>query len=358
MRSGVGTRPCTTAFIAVVQNWLTAGLVWIAVLGPAAVARGQGGTGSFEVLGTIPGPADFVEVQGTRAYVVAGPSVTVVDIQNPAAPRALGSYSFPEKIFGLKLGGQVAYAAVDFFGLGILDISKPGPPTLLGSLKLPGQALSLALIDNKVAVANRISGLEVVDVSAPASPVSLGSVYADGYALDVASSGSFAFVADYPNGLIVVDVSKPGPPNALSTVNVAKKPRQIATTRLAGTGAAIACVVGDEGDLEIYDLSNPAAPTHLTTYETPGPRTATGPTRSTGLTLYGSAAYVARGAASVQVVDLSNPSKPLLATSFKVAASARDVTVTDSHVFVVIGAAQSAGAGAPQSGVLILRRTP
>ena len=195
MPGSARTTPCATAFTAVVQNWLTATLVWTAVLGPAAVGRSQGAIGSFEVLGTIPGPADFVQVQGTRAYVVAGPSVTVVDIQNPAAPRPLGSYSFPEKIFGLTLGGQVAYAAVDFFGLGILDISRPGSPTLLGSLKLPGQALSLVLIDNKVAVANRISGLAVVDVSDPAKPVSLGSVYADGYALDVASSGSFAFVA-------------------------------------------------------------------------------------------------------------------------------------------------------------------
>jgi hypothetical protein len=301
-----------------------------------------------------------VQVQGTRAYVVAGPSLTVVDIQNPAAPRPLGSYKFPERIFALTLGGRVAYAAVDFFGLGILDISKPGSPTLLSSLKLPGQALSLTLIDNKVAVANRISGLAVVDVSDPAKPVSLGSVYADGYALDVASSGPFAFVVDYPNGLIVADVSKPGPPNALSTVTVARKPRQIATTRVTGTGAAIACVAVEEGHIEIYDLSTPVAPTHLATYETPGPRmeTATGPTRGTGLALYGSAAYLARGAAGLQVVDLSNPSKPMPASSFKTAAPARDVTVTDSHVFVVVGGAQSAAAGASRSGVLILRRTP
>jgi hypothetical protein len=358
MRSETRTMPRSEALTAVVYRWLTAALVWTAVLGPAAAARGQGATGSFEVLGTIPGPADFVEVQGTHAYVVAGPSLTVVDIQNPAAPRPLGSYRFPEKIFGLKLRGQVAYAAVDFVGLGILDISTPASPTLLGSLKLPGQALSLAVVDQRAAIVNRISGLAVVDVSDPAKPVSLGSVYADGYALDVAASGPFAFVADYPNGLIVVDVSKPGSPNALSMVSVAKKPRQVATTRLAGTGAAIACVVGDEGDLEIYDLSDPAAPSHLATYGPPGPRTATGPTRSTGMTLHGSSAYIARGATGVQVVDLSNPSKPLPSSSFKTTAPARDVTVTDSHVFVVIGAAQSTGAGASQSGVVILRRTP
>jgi hypothetical protein len=359
MRSGAGTTPCSRALTAVGQNWFKAILVWTAVLGPAVLARAQSGTGSFEVLGTIPGPADFVEVHGTRAYVVAGPSLTVVDIQNPAAPRPLGSYNFPERIFALKLAGQVAYAAVDFFGLGILDISKPGSPTLLSSLKLPGQALSLTLIDNKVAVANRISGLAVVDVSDPAKPVSLGSVYADGYAVDVASSGTFAFVIDYPNGVIVVDVSKPGPPDALSMVSVGDKPRQIAVTRLAGTGAVIACMSGDQGHLLIYDLSNPAAPTHLTTYETPGPHMGTsGPTRATGLALYGSAAYVARGASGLQMFDLSNPSKPLLASSFKTAAPARDVTVTNSHLFVVIGPAQSAAAGGSQSGVLIVKRTP
>jgi hypothetical protein len=341
--------------VGVAYSWLTAALVGILVLGPAAIVRGQ--AGSPEVLGTIPGAADFVQVQGTRAYVVAGPSVTVVDIQNPAAPRSLGSYTFPQKIFGLKLGGEVAYAAVDFFGLGVLDISKAGPPTLLGSLKLAGQALNLVLIDKKVAVANRISGLAVVDVSDPTKPVSLGSVYAEGYAVDVGASGSVAFVVDYPNGLIAVDLSKSGPPSVLSTVTVAKKPRQIATTRLAGAGAAIACVVGDEGDLEIYDLSNPAAPKHLASHAPPGPRTPGGPTRATGLTLYGSAAYVARGAAGVQVIDLSNPSKPSATGSIKTAAPARDVTVTDAHVFVVTGAAQSAGS-ASQPGILILRRTP
>jgi hypothetical protein len=74
--------------------------------------------------------------------------------------------------------------------------------------------------------------------------------------------------------------------------------------------------------------------------------------------LYGSAAYVARGATGLQMFDLSNPSRPVLTRSFKTATPARDVTVTDSHVFVVIGAAQSAATRVSQSGILILRRTP
>jgi hypothetical protein len=100
------------------------------------------------------------------------------------------------------------------------------------------------------------------------------------------------------------------------------------------------------GSLQLYDVSKPEAPVHVSTYRTPG---AGGWMQGGGgrLALKGTLAYVADGAEGLHLVDLSTPSAPRTVGSYKTAAPARDVAVADSLVFVVVGNQE----------VLILRRT-
>ena len=91
----------------------------------------------FERVGSIPGPADVVRAQGAYTYVAAGKTLTIVDVSNPASPKRVGSYTFPQEIWGFRLAGSRAYVGANFFGLGILDVSDPKAPTLVGIVHNP-----------------------------------------------------------------------------------------------------------------------------------------------------------------------------------------------------------------------------
>ena len=250
-------------------------------------------------VGTIPGPADLV------------------DISNPASPMRRGAYTFPEKIWGFRVVGSLVYVADDFFGLGILDVSNAAAPALLGSFKTPGQAKNVAVFGTKAVVADHMSGVDLIDVSDRARPVSLGSFFVDGYARDVVVAGSLAYAVDAPAGLYVFDLSKPGPLDAVSTQQSATAPGSIVVSEGSGTqGPKVAVLVGG-GSLQVYDLSAPAAPVRAATHRTP------------------------------RVVG-----------AYKTPNPARDVAVAGSLVLVVAGPLPQGNVPSGGGEVLILRRTP
>jgi hypothetical protein len=325
------------------------------VFGAAALAVLWSATGpsaqtiQFTRLGSIAGPADLVEVHQGHAYIAADKTLTIVNLANPAAPKRLGSYTFPEKIWGFRIVGSLVYVAADFFGLGIVDVSNPAAPVLRGSLKLPGQAKNVAVVGTRAAVADHMSGVDHIDVSNPAKPVSLGSFFLDGYARDVAASGSFAYAVDSPTGVYVFDLSKPGTVvDAVTTQQTATAPGSIVVAEADAAGPRVAILVGG-GSIQIYDLSKAQEPVRAATFRTPSGR----PRRAT---LSGSVVYVADGDEGIQLVDVTNPAKPAPLGGFKTDKQARDVAVADSMVLVVVGLPGEGPREVKDQEVLILRR--
>jgi hypothetical protein len=296
---------------------------------------------TFGQVGSIPGPADLIDVRGSRAYISAGHTLTVVDVSNPAAPVRGGSHTFPEKIWGFRVVEPLVYVAADFFGLGVLDVTNIAEPTLRGSFKTPGQAKNVAVVGSRVAVADHMSGVDFIDVSNPAKPTSLGSFFLEGYARDVAASGPHVYAIDAPTGVYVFDLTKQAPLEPLSAQQSATAPASIELSDAAAS-QKLACLVGVGGTLQVYDVSKPAAPVRVATYRAPKSR----PVRAT---MHGSFAYVADAFEGLHVVDLSTPATPRLAGTFKTPGPARDVSVSGSHVFVAIG-------GEASGQVLILRQ--
>ena len=304
-----------------------------ALIVAGGVERAAAQTLRFTQVGAISGPADLIRVEGAWAYVSAGKTLTVFDISKPEAPKRAGNYTFPEKIWGFRVVGSLVYVAADFFGLGVLDVSNPSAPTLRGSLKTPGQAKNVAVFGTKALVADHMSGLDYIDVSNAATPVKVGSLFLEGYARDVIAAGSLAYAIDAPTGLYVLDLAKADPLEPLSTVQSANAPGFI---ELSDSSASprLACLVG-AGLLQIYDVTNPAAPVKVATLKTPG--------RPLRASLKGRLAYLADGPEGLQVVDLSTPAKPTIVGGHKAAAPARDVAVAGSHVFVVLGGREGGG---------------
>jgi hypothetical protein len=304
----------------------------------------------LEQAGTIPGPADFVRISGSIAYVSAGPTLRIVDISQPAAPVTKGTVTLPDSPTAMAVAGSTIYLAMGLRGLSIVDAKNPEAPALAGSYKTPGESVRVAVSGARVMLADRMSGAEVIDVSDQTKPVPVGSHYTDGYTRDVALAGTLAYIVDSTNDFIVVDINRGKAPVPLST-----QQSPLASTLVALPGATTApktaYVLGGPS-LQVYDISDPAAVRRVATAKVPPAQ---------ALAVDGPLLYLAAGTEGLQVFDVSNPSNPVAAASFRMPGAARDVAVAGGLVLVAVVApkkpadASNAPAGVP--GVLILRQS-
>jgi hypothetical protein len=185
-----------------------------------------------------------------------------------------------------------------------------------------------------VVVADHMSGVDYIDVSDLAKPKSLGSFFVDGYARDVIAVGPLAYAVDAPTGLYILDLQKEGP---LDTVGIAQSASAPAFIEVADTPAGspkLAYLVGG-GNLQLYDVSNSTEPVKVSTLRIPG--------RPNRAAIKGSMAYVSAGVEGIHVVDLSTPATPTIVGSHKTPHPARDVAVTDTHVFVAVTNGEEGG---------------
>lgn len=302
----------------------------------------------LEQASVIPGPAEIVRIQGTRAYAALGRTLTVFDVANPAAPRMVGAHTFPDKIWGVTEAGGLVYAAVDKYGLAVLDGSGPDGLALRGSFKTPGQAKSVALVGTTALVADHMSGVDFIDVSNPAKPASLGSFFLDGYARAVAAAGSIAAAVDAPTGIYLFDFTKPARLEAVGAEQSADRPALVEVTSTNGSSAPNVAVLVGSGTLQIYDISAPAAPRKLSTFSTPAGRAAR-------VTLRNSLAYVADLVDGLVIVDLSQPASPRVVSTFKTPMPARDVAVGDGIILVAVGRGSGSEVPLSEGHIIVLR---
>ena len=340
------------------KAWIAAGFV-VAWGGSVLLAPVFAQTRTLERVGFIPGPATTVHLHEGIAYISDGPTLRLFDVSDPADPAALGSHTFPQNIYGVRVSGAVAYAAIDFSGLGTVDVSDPANPTPLGSYQTAGQALGVDVSGTTAVVANRLSGLEVIDASDPTAPVSIGSYFTEGYAIDVKAVGSYAYVVDRPGGLSVVDLSQSSESGELDAVGTASSAERPATTAAISRdpnapGATLAAIVTTDTLLELFDVSDPSNPVAVTSYRHPDR-----PARGISIALPrvrfdGTLAYIADifPPFLLQVVDLSDPARPSLVATYEPSGPPRDVSVLGSLVLVAVGN-NAEGSGEP--GVVILR---
>ncbi len=169
----------------------------------------------------LPGVTNNVDVNGTFAYVAAGPAgLQVVDVSNHTAPILAGSVDTPGNANDGVVVGNTAFVADGPKGLQIIDITDPHTPWLRGSIDIPGDAQDVVVKGNLAFVADRLSGLQIIDVSNLDTPVLLGSVDTPGagWGVDATSDGHTAVVADGTAGLQIVNNADPAHPASIGTL--------------------------------------------------------------------------------------------------------------------------------------------
>lgn len=302
---------------------------------PGALARG---------LGTAASP-EAVQQQGQHVQLV-------------------GYYELLASPWGVAVAGDTAYVT-DLAGLHILNISDPTAPARIGWCEAEG-ALGVAvhsapLRDGMAGspgemyayVAAGGSGLHVVDVSDPVAPVETGLYDTPGVAQGVAvhSYGAsrrteqqaplrdsmaggpgdlYAYVADGDAGLRVVDVSDPAAPAEVGSYDTPGKAWDVVVA--SGPGGTLAYVVdldfsGVNNGLRIIDVSDPAAPTQVGSYS------AGGGCWTWGVAVVGNYAYIANFGCGLRIVDVSDPTAPAEAGVWY-GADPTSVTVAGKYAYV------------------------
>lgn len=281
-------------------------------------------------IGGIGGLLEAVAVADGTAYVGVGPTLTVLDVRDPAAPSAIAELHIGGAIRDLHLAGSRLYVANYFKGeLQIVDVAYPFAPALLGSVTLPGNPTSVAVAGGYAYVAAFNGGLQVVDVRDPTSPQRVfESQWALGSTLDVEVADGLVYFTSFGR-LVIADITTPDAPQLRAVYELIRGGTDVANGRglfIAGDLAYLA--VGANG-LYLFDVSNPADPRRIGIVDTPG--------FALDLVVEDGRAYVAEREGGLTVVDVSNPAGAQVLANLDTDGSAGRVAFADGFVFLADG---------------------
>lgn len=277
---------------------------------------------------------DALNVAQGRAYLVSGRNLTILDVTRPQAPQQLASFTLPSAATAVQVLDGHAYLALPKSGMSILDVRDPASIREVGRFR--GDVSDLAVAQGHAYLANGATGLTVLDVSEPNQPRWLGSINRPGTARALHYNDGYIALRNDRSEIALIDVRNPKFPKMVAVQRMAHPFNAIAVAQkhvLAGTDTALEtldfsapvpdvvniganfggsrrAVIRDQilyvadwfSGLHLYDISEPGALRHLSSYHTKG--------SPKGVLVHGDHAFVADDDHGVQVLDISDPRKP------------------------------------------------
>ncbi len=143
-----------------------------------------------------------------------GPSVVVIDVASPEAPRIVAR--IPESIAaeGVVVNDNWAFVRDWDLGLIVYDVSNPPTPLLKATLPLPGPFFAMEIHGDYIYFTN--GGLRVIDVSDPLHPQLLDQPQLYGSATRMNLAGDMIYLTD---GVVrLVDISNPREPREVGSM--------------------------------------------------------------------------------------------------------------------------------------------
>ncbi len=161
------------------------------------------------------GACGGVDIHLPYAYIGNGPTIQILDIQNPESPEIIGEYlTNGDIINGLDVRGQYLYASTAGYLL-ILDISNPNQPVLSGSVETGG--MNLTVRDSFAYSLTWGCYLKIIDISNPSNPFLRGGTFVVGDELpaNIAVNGKTVYANGMQGyGFSIVDVADPDHPQS------------------------------------------------------------------------------------------------------------------------------------------------
>lgn len=220
------------------------------------------------------GPGMDVVREGAYLYMLQARNVVILSLEDPARPAVVGRLEDVGNLRQIVVRGDVAYITAREDGLFVIDVSDRTAPKVLTRYDTIEFATGIALEDQYAFVAQRWFGVEIVNISNPAKPRHV-SVVRVGEAQSCVVSDGYLYAGAWGECRVAIcDVRNPA------------KPIQVATVTLNGRGDGL-CVdngilyaayghhqpgakhsladprYGNGNGMDIFDVSNPAAPKRL-----------------------------------------------------------------------------------------------
>lgn len=249
----------------------------------------------------------YLSLDGSRAYTTGNLSgISVIDLSNPNEPVALGSYDFHSQwkhTRGIAGNKGYAYVGTELQGLRVVNMVKPLTAYEAGSFSELGFAKDVAILGNYAYVTGGVTapGLATVNLANPAAPNLTGRVA--GYYSYVAAGNGYIYVDNgdfYPPRLVVFSLSNPAEPKNVNQVDL---DGSFYSMKISGQYAYIGTGYPKNG-LSVLSLANPAAPVKMGSISAIN--------EVMGLDLVSPYAYVPNNW-DLDIVDISNPAAPVLA---------------------------------------------
>jgi len=131
--------------------------------------------------------------------------LTIIDVEDPSAPRILGASSGIGGIRSIFVQDSHAFVVSIEVGLLIFNVIDPENPQLLGQYTTPHLALDVTVSGNYAFLASE-SGLWVIDVSDPSNPQLEGFWGLPGDVKGVFFKDGYVFVAARDSGLWIISL--------------------------------------------------------------------------------------------------------------------------------------------------------
>ncbi len=323
----------------------------------------------------------------------------IVDVTNPAQPRAVGNLEDTEPAnpgedellldgaFGVDVfttGGKT-YAAVassNDGGLQIVDVTDPASPAAAGSLADNNTLLLDGASRVKVftigantyaAVTSSFadSGLQIVDVTDPSAPAAAGNLeddndllLADTQYVDIFETNSRTYAAvasESDDGLQIVDVTDPSAPAAAGNLEddgsrLLDSAHGVDVFTIGQRTYAAVTSGGDDG-LQIVDITNPSAPAAAGNLEDDN-SLKLGNAYGVDVFTIGANTYAIVASFAddgLQIADITDPDNPKAAGQLEDTSDLLLATAFDVDVFTINAATYAVATARDDHGIQIVR---
>lgn len=220
------------------------------------------------------GPGMDVVRDGAYLYMLQQRNLVILSIEEPGQPKVLGELKDVGNLRQIAVRDDVAYLTAREDGLFVIDISEKTTPKLLSHYDTIEFATGIDIEDEFAFVAQRWFGVEIIDISNPRDLRHV-SVVRVGEAQSCVVSDGYLYAGAWEECRVAIcDVRNPA------------NPKQVAEVKLNGRGDGLwvedgilyaafghhqpgaemtleDARYGRGNGMEIYDVSNPAEPKHL-----------------------------------------------------------------------------------------------
>lgn len=220
------------------------------------------------------GPGMDVVRDGAYLYMLQQRNLVILSIEDPDQPKLVGDLKDVGNLRQIAVRDDVAYLTAREDGLFVVDISERTAPKLLSHYDTIEFATGIDIKDQFAFVAQRWFGVEIIDISNPRELRHV-SVVRVGEAQSCVVSDGYLYAGAWEECRVAIcDVRNPA------------NPKQVAEVKLNGRGDGLwvedgilyaACGhhqpgaemtledprYGRGNGMEIYDVTNPAEPKHL-----------------------------------------------------------------------------------------------